>query len=129
MTSLFSKFSVAFALAGLLVLTAGAQTSGHNGTTGMEQGKTAATLTISAPPSANCPVAMRAQHGVDGSAVAVSSKGHQGIGQQLELTLKNPGNTAISGVRITVHGWNGSLHTCPHARSTRMAQIPLRLSS
>lgn len=95
------KVSFAFVFAGLMSLSSGAQTT-----------TTKATI-VTLPPAANCPVALRAQHGVDGSVVAVSGKAHHGIGQQIELTLNNPGNTAISSIRITFHGWNGKGRTLP----------------
>lgn len=71
------------------------------------------TFTATIPPAASCPISMRAQHGVDGGMIAVSGAVHNGLGQQLKLTLKNPGNTTISAIRIMVHGWDGSLRWAP----------------
>lgn len=68
------------------------------------------------PPSSglSCPVAMQAQHGVDGSMRTVNDGAHRGIGQQLELTLKNQSKrAAVSAIRIIVYGWNANGRALP----------------
>jgi hypothetical protein len=101
--SFISKFSLAFAIVGLAAVTSGSAQSGKK-------------LTIILPAAANmsCPVAMRAEHGVDGSMLTVKGeKAHRGQGQQLELTLYNAKPGAISAVEIRAHGWNGMGRTLP----------------
>lgn len=107
MTSL-SKSCFALVISGLVVVSSAAQSAQKN---------TTRVIILSGSESANCPVAMSAKHGVDGSMVTVNKAPH-GFGQQLELTLSNPGSTAISAIRITVHGWNGHGRTFPAAGVT-----------
>ncbi|HEX5234011.1 MAG TPA: hypothetical protein VFW25_01640 [Silvibacterium sp.] len=99
MTS-FSKFSLTLVVAGLLSATAGSA-------------QTTKTQTIVIPPqwSATCPIAMSAQHGIDGGTLAVRGGAHKGMGQQLQLTLNNSGKSAISAVRIIMNGWNAKGRT------------------
>lgn len=99
----FGKLSLAFAIAGLAVATSGVAQTGKK-----------LTIVIPASPDASCPVAMRAEHGVDGRMRAVKGAApHSGQGQQLELTLHNAKPGAISAVRITAHGWDGTGRTLP----------------
>lgn len=113
MTSL-SKSCFALLFAALTVWGSGAQTTNQRRAVADLESRMSNKMIVVLPPAANCPVAMSAQHGVDGSMVTVNKAPH-GIGQQLELTLNNTGNTAISAIRITVHGWNGHGRTLPAA--------------
>ncbi|HEX4067540.1 MAG TPA: hypothetical protein VHZ09_16090 [Acidobacteriaceae bacterium] len=114
MTS-FAKFSIVFAFAGLAAVTSGSAESGKKTTTA-----------IASQPNASCPVGVRAQHasgltaqvpvgknGVQKNGGQRNSAVDRGPRQKLQLTLNNAGLGAISGVRITVHGWNGTGRTLP----------------
>ena len=99
----FAKFSLAFALAGLAAVTSGSA----------QTGKTHVVV-VSSPQNMTCPITMRAEYGMDGGLKAVKDGAlHRGPGQQLQLTLDNSKLTAISAIRITVHGWSGTGRTLP----------------
>lgn len=116
MTSL-SKSCFALLFAALTVWGSGAQTTNQRRAAADLESRMSNKMIVVLPPAANCPVAMSAQHGVHGSMVTVNNARH-GIGQQLELTLNNPGSTGISAIRITVNGWDGHGRTLPAAKAT-----------
>ena len=64
---------------------------------------------------------MRAEYGTGGGLQAMKGGAtHSGIGQQMQLMLDNPKPAAISAIRITFHGWDGTGRTLP-AESTAPA--------
>jgi hypothetical protein len=113
----FGKFSIAIAAVALAAVSGPAQTT-----------KTQPKVVI-LPVQSACPVAMRAEHspglteqvpvGKDGS---VSGPAIRRDGQHLVLRLINSSMpaTAISAIRITVHGWaTGTAGTFPAQKTDR----------
>lgn len=108
MTS-FVRVSFAIVFAGVAAVAAGAAQSGNQ-----------QHITIPASANAGCPVAMKAEHSPGLGAPVLAGKGgsvfpapYREKGQQLQLTLSNPGTSAVSAIRITVHGWNGTGRALP----------------
>lgn len=61
-----------------------------------------------------CPVLLQAQHAPDGSMRRVKGEApHEGVGQQLQLTVTNSKMAAISSVHLAVHGWSGATRVLP----------------
>jgi hypothetical protein len=107
--TLFAKFSIAFAVAGLVAVTSGSAQTARNQTK---------IIIVPLPSQVSCPVAMQAQRGADGSTMMLAGGAHRGIGQQLQLTLNNPKLATISAIRITVHGWDVKGRTLPAGETT-----------
>jgi hypothetical protein len=107
--SIFGKFSLVAAMVTLAVVCASAQAGNEN-----------KAVLVPLPPDLNCPVGVQAQHssgltakvpvGKNGDVIA-KPKGE--MDQHLQLMLSNLKGTAISSIRITVHGWSGKGQTMP----------------
>jgi hypothetical protein len=107
------KFSLLIAFAGIAAVTAG-----------FTQTSSVQPKVMVLPPGqlqSSCPVALQAQHASGFGTQVLVGKGaviDRGIGQRLQLTLSNSKTAAVSAIRITVHGWNGTGSTMPTAETS-----------